>query len=651
MHFEVANPLFTELSSTQTLVSLLFLFLFREILSTAMRPSAAIAGLLGLAGTLVHGFPTSDVSLMEALRDVPEGWSQVGSPQPSMRLQFRIAVTTPNNALLDQKLLDISTPGHALYGQHLKRDELKAMLRPSPSATRQIMNWLESSGVQGKDIVDDGEWINFLTNTTTAEKMMDTKFKIYRNEDAQVDKVRTLQYSVPEQLHQYIDMIQPTTRFGQPKPQRSTLRIKEIIGPASDAAPASCNTNITPECLRELYNVSDSNPGGPASGNVLGFGGFEEQYARFNDFQQFAKEYATYLVGKSFSYVLINGGKNDQTSQNDSTEANLDVQYGLALGPNATGKFYSVGGRGPLVPDLNQPDVNNDQNEPWLEYVTYFKNLADADLPQTLSNSYGEDEQSLPANYTSRVCQEFRDLGLRGVSLLFSSGDSGPGNGCQTNDGSKTTRFIPTFPGVCPWITAVGGTRGVNPEVAVEFSSGGFSERFTRPDYQSAAVQPYLTALGSNFSGLYNPQGRAFPDVAAQGENFRVIDKGSESLVAGTSASCPTFAGLVSRINGARIQAGKPPLGFLNPFLYAAGTQAGLNDITSGTSSGCTNPDPSSGEPAPSIPGAGWRAIKGWDASTGLGTPNFGKLLEIALAYNPTTSGKRSARKYRSIDF
>ncbi|KAL9069211.1 MAG: hypothetical protein Q9157_006242, partial [Trypethelium eluteriae] len=545
-----------------------------------MRSFAVLAGLLCLS--VAKSFPTSDTNLMEALHGVPEGWSDIGAPQSSKRLQFRVALTSPNNALLDQRLLDISTPGHVLYGQHLKRDELKAMLRPDPIATRQIMDWLEFSGVSEGDIVDDGEWINFLTNTSTAEKIMHTKFRIYRNDDAQVDMIRTLQYSVPEQLHQYIDMIQPTTRFGQPKPQRSTIRTQATIKGVSKAVNASCEENITPQCLRELYNATNTSPQGPSSGNVLGFSGFEEQYARYKDFQQFASEYAPYLSGKNFTYALVNGGIDGETSQNDSTEANLDVQYGLALNPNATGRFYSVGGRGPLIPDLDQPDPSNNQNEPWLEYVTYLKNLADADLPTTLSNSYGEDEQSLPTNYTQRVCSEFRDLGLRGVSILFSSGDAGPGSGCLTNDGTNRTRFQPTFPAGCPWVTAVGGTFNVTPEVAVDFSSGGFSERFARPAYQSAVVDAYLSKLGSNFSGYYNAQGRGIPDVAAQGQNFRTINQGEEDLVAGTSASCPTVAGLVSQINGARIAAGKPPMGFLNPWLYDAGTAAGLNDITRG---------------------------------------------------------------------
>ena len=65
---------------------------------------------------------------------------------------------------------------------------------------------------------------------------------------------------------------------------------------------------------------------------------------------------------------------------------------------------------------------------------------------------------------------------------MFSSGDDGVGAGnCQNNDGTRTVRFQPNFPASCPFVTTVGGTIRVNPEVAVSFSGGGFSNYFSRP--------------------------------------------------------------------------------------------------------------------------------------------------------------------------
>lgn len=134
----------------------------------------------------------------------------------------------------------------------------------------------------------------------------------------------------------------------------------------------------------------------------------------------------------------------------------------------------------------------------------------------------------------NRTCSLFAQLGARGVSVIFSSGDTGVGSACQTNDGKNTTRFLPIFPAACPFVTSVGGTRYVQPEVAIGFSSGGFSDRFPRPSYQDAAVTGFLSILGDTWKGLYNPAGRGFPDVAAQSYRFIVVDGGAEIRVGGT---------------------------------------------------------------------------------------------------------------------
>ena len=179
-------------------------------------------------------------------------------------------------------------------------------------------------------------------------------------------------------------------------------------------------------------------------------------------------------------------------------------------------------------------------------------------------------------------------------------------------------------------MTSVGGTYRVQPERAISFSSGGFSDRFPRPAYQNAAVTEYLDILGDTWKGLYNPAGRGFPDVAAQSNRFQVVDDGQVISVGGTSASSPTFAGIVALLNDARLSAGKPALGFLNPWIYS-GAYRGLTDIVDGGSTGCTGTDIYSGLPTPVVPFASWNATKGWDPVTGYGTPIFPKLLKLAL--------------------
>jgi tripeptidyl-peptidase-1 len=87
--------------------------------------------------------------------------------------------------------------------------------------------------------------------------------------------------------------------------------------------------------------------------------------------------------------------------------------------------------------------------------------------------------------------------------------------------------------------------------------------------------------------------------------------------VSGTSCASPTAAGIIGLLNDERYQAKKPPLGFLNPWLYS--NAASLNDITSGSNRGCGF-------------SGGYPAAKGWDAVTGLGTPNFPRMSKAAAA-------------------
>ena len=80
----------------------------------------------------------------------------------------------------------------------------------------------------------------------------------------------------------------------------------------------------------------------------------------------------------------------------------------------------------------------------------------------------------------------------------------------------------------------------------------------------------------------YTATGRGFPDIAAQAENVEIYSGGTAELVAGTSCATPISASIFSLINDQLVAAGKSPLGFLNPLLYA--NPSALNDITSGGS-------------------------------------------------------------------
>lgn len=620
-----------------------------------MRSFAVLATLATAIGHVVAPNPAvyKSLKVFEALHELPRGWTKGEAPSPESRLRLRIALEEPDHDFFEQTLFAVSNPAHERYGQHLKREEVKALIKPRDESTEAVLSWLRNSGVAAADIENNGEWINFVVSVAQAEAMMDTTFS-YFTQDADkshTKKIRTLHYSVPADISAHITMIQPTTRFGQMMPERSSVFIATPTNEEPTAAAAavpelvvdpSCNTLITPACLRAIYNVGDYRADSRA-GSLLGVNGYLNEWAKFDELKEFLKTYAPYAQKQSFEYVLVNGGKDTQNdTTTDDVEANLDIQYAAALGYKEKIKFYSTAGNGPLVPDLDEPSLDNNQNEPYLDFLNYLTSLPDSELPQTITTSYGEDEQSVPESFSKKVCNMFGELGIRGVSVIFSSGDTGVGSACQTNDGKNTTRFLPIFPAACPYVTSVGGTYHY-PERGIAFSSGGFSDRFPRPSYQDAAVKDYLKILGPQWEGLYNPAGRGFPDISAQSYNFSVVEKtvvnGSYTgefetiLVGGTSAAAPTVAGIVALLNNARLQVGQRPLGFLNPWLYSQG-KAGLNDITIGGSKGCTGTDIYSGLPTPFVPYASWNATVGWDPVTGLGTPNFGKLLQLSTPNN-----------------
>ncbi|KAF3064043.1 Tripeptidyl-peptidase sed2 [Daldinia childiae] len=559
--------------------------------------------------------------VMDSLTSVPKGWAEVRPASPNDPVTLRVGLKQQHAAALEQAVIEISTPGHPNYGMHLSRDEVRAYTAPTKRSVSSVADWLTKSGVES---TVNNDWITFKTDVKTANDLLGANFAWYQYEKGGSPKLRTLSYSVPDELAGSIDLIQPTTRFGQLGAKRSTIFEMQLLEPEEENAvktdmavnAADCNpSRITPACLKSLYNIKYT---APTEGNLVAFSSYLEEYARYSDLQSFESQYLTQAKGQNFSVELVNGGLDDQSSSDDSGEANLDVQYVLAISSPIPIKEYSTGGRGPLEPTHDQPGPSS--NEPYLEFLTYLLDQDDSTLPQTLSTSYGEEEQSVPAEYALKVCNLFMQLGARGVSVLFSSGDSGPGDSC-IRESDQAPYFQPSFPAGCPYVTSVGATYNVAPEQGVSFSSGGFSSLHAQPAWQADSVNSYLKSIGQTYSAYFNSSNRGFPDVAAQGSRFIVIDKGRSALLSGTSASSPVFAGVVALLNAARKSQGQPPLGFLNPWLY--NNSAALIDITSGYGSGC------SGNSA-FRNGARWNATAGWDPVTGLGTPDFGKLLAAA---------------------
>ncbi|KAI9734154.1 MAG: hypothetical protein M1818_006641 [Claussenomyces sp. TS43310] len=595
---------------------------------------------LALALSTLFSVVTSR-DVFEELHSVPRGWELLRSAASGEPISLRISVKQRNVDLFERVLMEVSTPSHAKYGQHLLGHEVKEMLRPTQESSDSVLSWLQDSNITSID--DDGDWISISTDVGAANKLLDTEFQWFRNPKGGKELLRTLSYDLPAAIVPHINFVQPTTRFGNFEAMGSHVELIDDQGKSDGVSQwrdgvqlssessvnIACNRSITPQCLFELYNIHykpDTD-----NSNTVGFASFLEEYSRYSDLAEFEKVYAPYAVGENFTVVEFNNGLNNQTDTvDDSGEANLDLQYILSVGYPTPVTEFSTGGLGELIVDGDTPTADENSNEPYLDFLLGLIKLPNEKIPRSISLSYGENEQEIPLSYATQVCQLFGQLGARGVTILFSSGDMGTGDYCLSNDGKNRTIFQPQFPAACPYVTSVGGTRYIEPEQATVFSSGGFSNYWPRPLYQALAVPEYLEKLGDHNKGYFNPNGRGFPDVAAQSYGYRVINQGSNGGYQGTSCAAPTFNGVVALLNSARISVGLPTLGFLNPFIYSIGHQA-LNDVTAGGSTGCNGYARffSGHNGSPVIPGASWNATKGWDPVTGYGTPDFGKLLAL----------------------
>ncbi|KAG8739823.1 hypothetical protein FRC10_005084 [Ceratobasidium sp. 414] len=530
---------------------------------------------------------TLEFTTRHVLHAVPTGWEAVAPAPADHLIDMRIGLKQARMDDLLAILAQVSDPGHVRYGMHLSKAEVDELVAPRSETVETVEEWLDAHGVKISGRSSAGDWLHVRVPVARAEKMLNTRYNVYQHESGS-HIVRSESYALPRWLDDHVDLVQPTTFFGKLHERGSGVE-KRMWGEDLMAVKPtlSCNSTITPACLRTLYRTKDYVPSATKR-NSLGITGYLGQYASRADLRTFYKKYRPDGKTPTFSVELVNGGLNNETAP--GFEANLDTQ-------------------------------------PYLEWVNYM--LAKDKLPWTISTSYGESgepfilnsgpdsmidadlEQTVPYDYAKRVCNSFAQLGARGVSLLFASGDSGVGGGsCLSNTPPSRKQFQPLFPATCPYVTSVGATYGVSPEIALLLSQGGFSNYFSRPSYQDKAVSAYVKSLGRTYDGLYNRTGRGFPDVSAQGRSYLFVHKGKAAPITGTSAACPTFAGVITLLNDYRLSKGKKPLGFLNPWLYK--NPGMLNDITLGHSAGCgTN---------------GFNATAGWDPVTGLGTPDFVKM-------------------------
>ncbi|KAJ6586025.1 family S53 protease-like protein [Mycena capillaripes] len=511
----------------------------------------------------------------ESLEAAPGSFVSQGAAPATDMLTLRLALAPNNIAGLEAKMMSISTPGSSDHRQWLSADEVKSFIKPSSATTSAFNKFASAHSLNSTVISPYEDWVSITLSVAQANDLFAAQFEVYSHPSMSNTITRTLSVSLPSELVGHVQVIHPTTAFVKPDGRMGSTTGHVQYNKRATTPP--CDTHLadgimTPACLQSIYGI----PATPATqfNNTLLVTAYVDEFAQQADLEVFLEHLRPDMdPSESFTLLSLDGGIDPQNATEAGGEANLDIQYTAGIATGVPLQFLSVGGA----------IDGSDFAAALLDTTIFIDGLEDP--PTVVSTSYGGSEELFGYTMARQICYGYMALGARGISVLFASGDGGVrGNHDDISECNNNT-FVPTFPSSCPWVTSVGATTGFGPETAVNFTGGGFSNYFPSPSYQSDAVAGFFGQLSTDFQGSFNSYGRGYPDVSVQGVHFAIVLGGNVTVESGTSASTPTFASIISLINDRLISAGKPVLGFLNPFLYYY-AQTALTDITAGHNSG-----------------------------------------------------------------
>ncbi len=305
------------------------------------------------------------------------------------------------------------------------------------------------------------------------------------------------------------------------------------------------------------------------------------------------------ITTPSVSAISVDGGQNSPTGDGNGPdgEVMLDIEVAGSIAPQSKIAVYFT--------------PNTDQGF----YDAISAALHDTtNNPSVISISWGGPESTWSQQSLTEYNTLLEDATTLGVSVCIAAGDNGSTDG--VTDGLQHV----DFPASSPYALACGGTKlaASNGKISSEVvwnetannegaTGGGISAIFPKPDYQANAnVQPSVNP--GHFVG------RGVPDVAGDADpetGYDVYVDGKATVIGGTSAVAPLWAGLIARIN----QLVGKSVGFLNSALYTQAASGCFNDITSGNN-------------------GAYSAASGWDPCTGLGSP-IGEAVEALLSGQP----------------
>ena len=374
----------------------------------------------------------------------------------------------------------------------------------------------------------------------------------------------------------------------------------------NSADPANTHTLSIPT-LKQLYNF----PANSAAGQTIGIVSLSG-YA-IHDIQLMFNGLGAGYAMPTVHDVAVHGTNTGNDPYGETTQ---DIGIAAAAAKGSAIAVYITQGTQAGWIDLVHRVAHPNAGDPSCSVLSSSWYICNGDDAATLA------AEGVTTSFVNAVTAAFQDAAIQGITVCIACGDTGSNS--KVNDGRAHVQY----PGSDPWVVSVGGTTvgNVSGSSFEEYvwndpspsdpshwgtTGGGVSDFFGLPSYQGAAGVPASVNPGHRV-------GRGVPDVAANASYNAgysgIFHNGSPMIGNGTSASAPLWAGFVATLNAAM----GTRLGFINPILYSKGSIA-FRDIAPG------------GGPANNANGgvAGYPAGDGWDACTGWGSIDGGKMLNM----------------------